>query len=449
KSYRERLQHQASHDALTGLANRNLLQARLRQAIAQAERQQDGLAVVFMDLDNFKYLNDSLGHSAGDELLKMVAHRLKACVREGDTVVRLGGDEFVLLLLNQSSAESVGQVVRRVFEKTSEPYFIAGREFNTSASLGVSLYPQDGTDAEALLKNADAAMYRAKADGRNNYQFFTAQINAALSERIALEHGLRRALEHGEFELDYQPKVELATGRLIGAEALLRWRHPEHGLLSPARFIPVAEETGLIVPLGEWILRAACTQAQRWRDSGLDLKMLSVNISARQFRSRDLVEQITGVLTQTGLPAACLDLEITESLMMEDVEAFIVLLRELKTLGVQLSVDDFGIGYSSLNYLKQFPVDRLKIDRSFVCDIASDPGDAAIVQAVIQLGHVLGLAVTAEGVETSEQLAFLRRHGCDEGQGYHFSKPLAPAEFEALLRKESGGGRREAIARLA
>jgi diguanylate cyclase (GGDEF)-like protein/PAS domain S-box-containing protein len=449
KSYRERLEHQASHDALTGLANRNLLQARLRQAIAQAERQQDGLAVVFMDLDNFKYLNDSLGHSAGDELLKMVANRLKACVREGDTVVRLGGDEFVLLLLNQSTAESVGHVVRRVFEKTSEPYFIAGREFNTSASIGVSLYPQDGADAEALLKNADAAMYRAKADGRNNYQFFTAQINAALSERIALEHGLRRALEHGEFELDYQPKVELATGRLIGAEALLRWRHPEHGLLSPARFIPVAEETGLIVPLGEWILRAACTQAQRWRGSGLDLKMLSVNISARQFRSRDLVEQITGVLTQTGLPAACLDLEITESLMMEDVEAFIVLLRELKTLGVQLSVDDFGIGYSSLNYLKQFPVDRLKIDGSFVCDIASDPGDAAIVQAVIQLGHVLGLAVTAEGVETSEQLAFLRRHGCDEGQGYYFSKPLAPAEFEALLQRESAGGRREAIARLA
>jgi EAL domain-containing protein (putative c-di-GMP-specific phosphodiesterase class I) len=304
----------------------------------------------------------------------------------------------------------------------------------------VSLYPQDGTDAETLLKNADAAMYRAKAQGRNNFCFFTAEINTALHERIAFEHGLRQALDRDELLLDYQPKVELSSGALIGAEALVRWRHPEHGLLSPARFVPVAEDTGLIVPIGEWILRTACGQVQRWRAEGLQLNMLSVNISARQFRSPHLVDQIAETLRRTGLPAGCLDLEITESLMMDDVQEFIARLQALKDLGVQLSVDDFGTGFSSLNYLKQFPVDRLKIDRSFVCDIASDPGDAAIVQAVIQLGHVLGLAVTAEGVETGEQLAFLRRHGCDEGQGYYFSKPLGPAEFEHLLRARRASG---------
>jgi diguanylate cyclase (GGDEF)-like protein/PAS domain S-box-containing protein len=440
KSYRERLEHQASHDALTGLANRNLLHDRLRQAIAHAERQRFQLAVAFLDLDNFKYLNDSLGHSAGDELLKMVAQRLKTCVREGDTVARLGGDEFVLVLVDQSGAEAVNHVVQRVLETASEPFFVAGREFNTSASLGVSLYPQDGGDAETLLKNADAAMYRAKAQGRNSFCFFTAEINTALHERIALEHGLRQALDRGELLLDYQPKMELSSGALIGAEALVRWRHPEHGLLSPARFVPVAEDTGLIVPIGDWILRTACGQVQAWRTQGLHLNMLSVNISARQFRSPNLVDQIAETLRVSGLPAGCLDLEITESLMMEDVQEFIARLHALKDLGVQLSVDDFGTGYSSLNYLKQFPVDRLKIDRSFVCDIASDPGDAAIVQAVIQLGHVLGLAVTAEGVETDEQLAFLRRHGCDEGQGYYFSKPLGPAEFEHLLRARSASG---------
>ncbi len=441
KSYRERLEHQASHDALTGLANRNLLHDRLHQAIAHAERQRLQLAVAFLDLDNFKYLNDSLGHSAGDELLKLVAQRLKTCVREGDTVARLGGDEFVLVLVDQSGAEAVNHVVQRVLETASEPFFMAGREFNTSASLGVSLYPQDGNDAETLLKNADAAMYRAKAQGRNNFCFFTAEINAALHQRIALEHGLRQALDRGELLLDYQPKMELSSGALIGAEALVRWRHPEHGLLSPARFIPVAEDTGLIVPIGAWILRTACSQVQGWRSQGLQLNMLSVNISARQFRSPDLVDQIAETLRASGLPAGCLDLEITESLMMEDVQEFIARLHALKDLGLQLSVDDFGTGYSSLNYLKQFPVDRLKIDRSFVCDIASDPGDAAIVQAVIQLGHVLGLAVTAEGVETDEQLAFLRRHGCDEGQGYYFSKPLGPAEFEHMLRARSALGK--------
>jgi EAL domain-containing protein (putative c-di-GMP-specific phosphodiesterase class I) len=323
-----------------------------------------------------------------------------------------------------------------VLETASEPFLLAGREFNTSASLGVSLYPQDGTDAETLLKNADAAMYRAKAQGRNNFCFFTAEINTALHERIALEHGLRQALDRGELLLDYQPKVELSSGALIGAEALVRWRHPEHGLLSPARFIPVAEDTGLIVPIGEWILRTACSQVQGWRSQGLQLKVLSVNISARQFRSPDLVDQIAEILRASGLPAGCLDLEITESLMMEDVQEFIARLHALKDLGVQLSVDDFGTGYSSLAYLKRFPLDALKIDRSFVRDITTDPEDATITVAIIGLAHSLRLKVVAEGVETAEQLALLAANGCDEMQGYLFSAPAAPEECAKMLQDD-------------
>ena len=435
KSYRERLEHQASHDTLTGLPNRSLLQERLRQAIAQAMRQKYKLTVAFLDLDNFKYINDSLGHGAGDELLKIVAQRLKSCVRESDTVARLGGDEFVLLLVDHGDAEAINNVMRRVQHQLSEPYFIAGQELNTGGSLGVSVYPDDGTDADVLLKHADAAMYRAKAQGRNSVFFFTAEINAALTERLALEKGLRQALERNEFRLSYQPRMGVASGKLTGAEALVRWEHPEHGLLSPARFIPVAEETGLIVPLGEWILREACMQAQKWRSRGLHLSQVSVNMSARQFSSPTLVEKVAQVLSDTGLSPHCLDLEITESLMMENVEEFTVRLHALKRLGVQLSVDDFGTGYSSLNYLRQFPVDRLKIDRSFVRDIAQDASDAAIVLAVIQLGHVLGLSVTAEGVESGDQLAFLHRHGCDEVQGYYFSEPVSAEEFEGMLTR--------------
>ena len=435
KHYREQLEHQASHDTLTGLPNRSLLQERLRQALAQAMRQKYKLAVAFLDLDNFKYVNDSLGHSAGDELLKVVAHRLKSCVRETDTVARLGGDEFVLLLVDHGDAEAINRVMRRVLQQMSEPCFIAGQELHTGGSLGVSVFPEDGSDADVLLKHADAAMYRAKAQGRNSVFFFTADINAALTERLALEKGLRQALERGEFRLDYQPRMDVASGRLTGAEALVRWEHPEHGLLSPARFVPVAEETGLIVPLGNWILREACLQVQRWRSSGLALHQVSINMSARQFGSPTLVDTVADVLRETGLLPACLDLEITESLMMENVEAFTMRLHALKNLGVQLSVDDFGTGYSSLNYLRQFPVDRLKIDRSFVRDIAQDASDAAIVLAVIQLGHVLGLSVTAEGVESAEQLAFLRRHGCDEVQGYYLSPPISADAFEAMLTR--------------
>jgi diguanylate cyclase (GGDEF)-like protein/PAS domain S-box-containing protein len=435
KRYREQLEHQAQHDTLTGLANRTLLNDRLQQAVVHCQRQRSMLALLFLDLDHFKLINDSLGHSAGDELLKLAANRLAACVREGDTVARLGGDEFVLLLVDQPGAQAVSHAVERVLEAMAQPYRVQGKEFMTTCSVGVSLFPDDGTDGETLLKNADAAMYRAKAAGRNAFHFFTAEINRQLSERLALERDLRRALQGNELILHYQPKVDLTRGTLVGAEALVRWNHPELGMLSPARFIPIAEETGLIVPMGEWILRQACLQVQQWRQAGMDFRQLSVNLSARQFRQRELVEQVARVLQSTGLPAACLDLELTESLMLENVEEYIVRLQALKDLGVQLSVDDFGTGYSSLSYLKRFPVDRLKIDKSFVRDIVSDAGDAAIAQAVIRLGQILGLSVTAEGVETEEQLAFLRRHGCDEAQGYLFSPPLPPDAFAHLWRQ--------------
>jgi diguanylate cyclase (GGDEF)-like protein/PAS domain S-box-containing protein len=435
RNYRDQLEHQATHDTLTGLANRSLLHDRMRQAIGYCLRHHSLLATVFLDLDNFKFINDTLGHTVGDELLKLAASRLRACVREGDTVARLGGDEFVLLLLDEPNPEAVSQAVQRILETMARPYPIADKEYAMTCSMGVSLCPQDGSDAETLLKNADAAMYRAKAQGRNAFHFFTAEINQALSERMALERDLRAALQREELTLHYQPKVSLVSGQMIGAEALVRWNHPQHGMLSPARFIPIAEETGLIVPMGEWVLRQACEQARRWREAGLDFKVLSVNLSVRQFRAPDLVQQVARLLELTGLPPAALDLELTESLVTDNAEEFIAKLRALKALGVQLSVDDFGTGYSSLSYLKQFPVDRLKLDQSFVRHIVTDKGDAAIAQAVIRLGQILELAVTAEGVETEEQLAFLRRYGCDEAQGYLFSPPLPAPAFEALWRE--------------
>jgi diguanylate cyclase (GGDEF)-like protein/PAS domain S-box-containing protein len=435
RSYREQLEHQATHDTLTGLANRSLLHDRMRQAIGYCQRHHTLLATVFLDLDNFKFINDTLGHTVGDELLKQAARRLRACVREGDTVARLGGDEFVLLLLDEPNPEAVSQAVQRILQAMARPYPIGDKEYAMTCSMGVSLCPQDGSDAETLLKNADAAMYRAKAHGRNAFHFFTAEINQALSERMALERDLRAALQREELTLHFQPKVSLVSGQMIGAEALVRWNHPQHGMLSPARFIPIAEETGLIVPMGEWVLLQACEQARRWREAGLDFKVLSVNLSVRQFRSPDLVQQVAGLLEQTGLAPEALDLELTESLVMDNAEEFIAKLRALKALGVQLSVDDFGTGYSSLSYLKQFPVDRLKLDKSFVRHVVTDKGDAAIAQAVIRLGQILELAVTAEGVETEEQLAFLRRYGCDEAQGYLFSPPLPAGAFEALWRE--------------
>lgn len=434
KVYQARIEQQANYDTLTGLANRSLLNDRLRQAILTAERFGTRLAVVFVDLDRFKYINDSLGHHVGDELLRAMAERLKASVRESDTVARLGGDEFVLLINGQGKPESVAIVLERMLSDISQPWTIPQGDFNVTCSMGVALYPDDGKSAQALLKHADAAMYRAKDKGRNNFQFFTAELNELITERLELENKLRHALERDQFTLHYQPRVDMHSRRIIGAEALLRW-HSDQESVSPQRFIPVAEEIGLIVPIGRWVLREACAQNKAWQDAGLPSFVLSINVSVRQFQQDDIVQTIADVLRDTGLAARYLEIELTESTVMHDADHVIAMLNALKEIGVQISVDDFGTGYSSLSYLKRLPVDRLKVDRSFVQDIATDVDDAIIVRTVIALGHNLGLKVVAEGVETEQQLEFLRVNQCDELQGYYFGKPMPAAEFAAVLSR--------------
>ncbi|MEO5702838.1 MAG: EAL domain-containing protein [Gammaproteobacteria bacterium] len=433
RHYQEQLEYQANHDTLTGLSNRNLLHDRLSQAIVYAQRYQRLVVVAFIDLDNFKIINDSLGHNVGDQLLKMVAARLTESMRKGDTVARHGGDEFVLILNDQESMETITYVMRKILDIVSLLFLVEGREIYITCSIGFSIYPQDGKDAETLLKNADAAMYRAKENGRDNFQFFTAEMNTKVNERLMLEGTLRQALEHNEFFLNYQPLVDLRSGRIIGVEALIRWRHPQLGIVSPAQFIPLAEETGLIVAIGAWVLKNACTQNKAWQEAGFDPINVAVNLSARQFRQKDLVESIAQILHDTRLEACYLDLELTESMVMHNAEEVISTLQELKSMGVGLSIDDFGTGYSSLSYLKRLPVGRLKIDQSFVRDITEDPDDAVIAQAVISLAHSLNLKVIAEGVETAEQLDFLRAHHCDEMQGYYFSRPVSAELFAELL----------------
>jgi diguanylate cyclase (GGDEF)-like protein/PAS domain S-box-containing protein len=428
KLYQARIEQQASYDSLTGLANRTLLSERLQQAIRHARSQGTRLAVVFVDLDRFKLINDSLGHQVGDELLRTMAARLKSGVRESDTVARLGGDEFVLLLNGHRDAESIAGVLERMLASIGRRWSIPQGDFNITCSMGVALYPDDGTSAETLLKHADAAMYRAKEKGRNNFQFFTAELNKEVTERLALEGKLRRALEHRQFSLHYQPRIDLRSGAVVGAEALIRWESGEEPL-DPARFIPVAEETGLIVPIGAWVLETACAQNKAWQDAGLAPLVVSVNVSPRQFRQGNLVRTIADVLGRTGLDARCLEVELTESAVMHDADQFTEMLRELSDLGVAISLDDFGTGYSSLGYLKRFAVDRLKVDRSFVQDLTNDSDDATIVRTIIALGHNLGLKVVAEGVESEQQLEFLRANGCDEGQGHHFGHPLPPGQF--------------------
>lgn len=431
KLYQARIEQQANYDMLTGLANRSLLHERLRQAIFTASRQGTRLGVVFIDLDRFKYINDSLGHHVGDELLQAMAGRLKASVRESDTVARLGGDEFVLLINGQNDPESMAVVLERMLLDISEPWTIAQGDFNVTCSIGVALFPDDGDSAEVLLKHADSAMYRAKEKGRNNFQFFTAELNALISEQLEMENRLRRALERDQFTLHYQPRIDMRTQAIVGAEALLRFEE-----IPPARFIPVAEEIGLIAPIGKWVLRTACRQNKQWQDAGLPPMVISVNVSPRQFRQDSFVATVTEILRETGLEARYLEIELTESAVMHDAEQFIAMLSELNELGVQISLDDFGAGYSSLSYLKRLAVDRLKVDRSFVQDIATDADDATIVRTIIALGHNLGLKVVAEGVETAEQLEFLRVNQCDEWQGYYFAKPVPGAEFERVtLRK--------------
>ncbi len=436
KRYQVQLEHQANYDALTGLPNRNLLHDRLRQAV-YSQRSPRSIAVVFMDLDHFKFVNDSLGHSTGDLLLKAMAERLRTVLREGDTVGRVGGDEFVLILNDQSNEEIIYRAMQRITAKVCEPITIEGKELYVSCSAGISIYPQDGRDVDTLLKNADAAMYRAKDHGRSNFQFYTSEMNERVNERLALENALRRALERNELALHYQQKVNLKTGQICGAEALVRWLHPEWGLVRPARFIPLAEETGLIVSIGEWVLREACRQTRAWLDEGLEPGTVSVNLSVRQFRQEGLVRTVSRILEETGLEPSRLERELTESMVMHNVDAAIAILQGLKQLGVRLSVDDFGTGYSSLSYLKDLPIDTLKIDRSFVRDIGAgeEADEGVLAQAIISLAHALHLKVIAEGVETDPQMRFLRRHQCDEVQGFFHGEPVAPEQHARLLMR--------------
>ncbi|RQP26759.1 bifunctional diguanylate cyclase/phosphodiesterase [Piscinibacter terrae] len=427
KHAEQALRYVATHDSLTGLSNRATLQRDMARAIKRSNRHQKRFAVMFVDLDRFKRINDTLGHGVGDALIKACAERLSGVLREDDAVARFGGDEFVLVVENLSKASDAAVVAEKVLACCAEPFVIDGRELNVSASIGVSVYPEDGTDGETLLKNADTAMYRAKDKGRGGHEFYAAQMNAQGTERLMLESGLRRALERNELEMHYQPKMDLRTQRIVGVEALMRWRHPVLGMVSPAQFIPIAEETGLIVPMGLWALRTACAEARDWQSRGLPPVQMSVNLSVRQFASDSLVEDIAGVLNETGLNPELLELEITESVMMKSPETTAQLLQQIRRLGVGLAIDDFGTGYSSLSYLKRFPLTTVKIDRSFVNDLSQDPDSQALADGIVTLAHGLRMKVVAEGVETAEQLAYLRAHGCDEIQGYWLCKPM-PAE---------------------
>jgi diguanylate cyclase (GGDEF)-like protein/PAS domain S-box-containing protein len=429
----EQIKHLAYHDALTGLPNRLLFKDRLTVALSHAQRDQGRLAVLFLDLDRFKVINDSLGHNVGDQLLQAVAARVASCVRESDTVARLGGDEFTLLLPTLARSEDAAVVAGKILEAVRYPFHIEGREFFISTSIGISLFPEDGTDAVTLIKNADTAMYQAKEEGRDNYQLFNAFVNARALQRIALEHGLRRALANEELELHYQPIFDFRSDRITGMEALVRWRHPEMGSIPPTVFIPIAEATGVMVPIGTWVLRTACRQAKTWHDLGFTHLSLAVNLSVTQLQQSDLVTRVREVLEETGLPARMLELEITEGTAMQSPETSIRTLYDLKKLGVRISLDDFGTGHSSLSYLKRFPIDTLKIDQSFVRDITSDPDTAAIVTAIIAMAHSLRLKVIAEGVEYPEQANFLKRYACDQMQGYLIKRPVPASEFVELI----------------
>ena len=426
--------HSAEHDFLTGLPNRLLLSDRVGQAIAAAARRGTKIVVLFLDLDGFKHINDSLGHSCGDLLLQSTAKRLVDCVRDSDTVSRQGGDEFVVLLTDVEKWEDVTITVSRILKALAEPHAIGPHDLHITASIGVSLYPDDGMNAEVLIKNADTAMYQAKDNGRHTYQFFTQPMYERAVERQSIEEGLRRALEREELIVYYQPQIDLVTGAIAGAEALIRWIHPTRGFVPPNEFIPVAEDCGLIVPIGKWVLREACRQTRAWRDGGLRLDKIAVNVSAIEFRAHKFLEGVFEVLKETDLDPGSLEIEVTESALMKRADAATSTLESLHARGVQVAIDDFGTGYSSLSYLRKFRIDALKIDQSFVRQIGADIEDTAIVTAVIAMAKSLKLRVIAEGVETKEELDFLRRNECDEVQGYYFSRPVPPGQFEALLR---------------
>ncbi len=435
KKAEKHLQHLAHFDPLTKLPNRLLFRDRLQRALVAADRRKSMVALMLLDLDRFKNINDTLGHGAGDKLLIQVSERLAKSVRQSDTVARLGGDEFTVVLPDIPSNLSAANVARKIVQSMSKPFNLDGREVFITTSIGITLYPNDGTQSDRLLQNADMALYHAKELGKNNFQFFCEEMNIEAIERSDLEDALRGAIDRDEFMVFYQPRLNLRTGEIMNVEALLRWRHPKRGLVLPGQFISVAEETGAIVPIGDWVLETACAQVKKWQDMGLPRIGLAVNVSARQLNQDDLIDTVSRVLSKTGIQPSCLELELTESVAMQDAARTIHFFTELKKMGIQISIDDFGTGYSSLSYLKRFPIDKLKIDKSFVKDIVNDADDEAIVKAIIAVAHSLKLKVVAEGVETKEQLRFLRLHHCDEWQGFHFSRPIPGDEMTQMLQR--------------
>jgi len=433
-----RMSYLAQHDALTELPNRVLLSDRLTQAMALAARHRQKLAVLFLDVDRFKHINDSLGHSIGDRLLQAIGRRLVTCVRSSDTVSRQGGDEFVILLSEITHGQDAAVAAEKIIVALGVPYNIDQHDLHVTVSIGIVIYPDDGADAETLLRNADFAMYHAKFSGSDNFQFFKPEMNVRAVERQSLENGLRHALDRHEFVLQYQPKVNLITGAIVSVEALIRWTHPKRGLVPPAQFIPVAEECGFIVAIGRWVLREACIQARTWQNAGLKPILVAVNISAVELRARDFLTSVRAILSETGLEPSCLELELTETFLMQDLKSTAAVLQGIKDMGIGLALDDFGTGYSSLSYLKRFPIDTLKIDRSFVKDLSTEGDDAGIVSAVISMGRSLHMRVVAEGVETHEQLTFLQGQNCEEAQGYYFSRPVSAYEIAQLLSRSEG-----------
>lgn len=434
-----RVEYLAFHDSLTDLPNRAFFSHLLTQQMQQARRYKRSLALLFLDLDRFKAINDSLGHDAGDELLREIGRRLYGAVRESDIVARLGGDEFVVLLPEVDAGSEVSPVADKILAAVGRPFTLAGQEFRVTVSIGITLFPEDGEDEQTLMKNADVAMYHAKEQGKNNYQFYSDELNAHTLERLALESSLRNALERDELRLFYQAKRDMKTGRITGMEALLRWEHPEWGLIQPMQFIPLAEETGLIVPIGRWVLRNACEQNVAWQKQGFPPVSVAVNLSARQFVDEDLLEDIKNALRETGMEATLLEVEITESMVMRDVERTIAILKDLKRMGVHVAIDDFGTGYSSLSTLKQFPLDTIKIDGSFIRDLVDNVEDKGLTEAIVAVGRSLSLTVVAEGVETSGQFEFLRGHACDQFQGFYDNEPMPAARFAEVLRDSMDG----------
>lgn len=448
-----RVEYLAYHDGLTTLPNRSLFNKLLGQAINQAQRSSRRLAVAFIDLDRFKQINDTLGHEAGDELLREVAIRLRTCLRDSDIVARLGGDEFVVLMTEMTAEHYAAAVAQKIITAIAKPFFLLGQEFRVTASIGISAYPLDGTDEQTLTKNADIAMYQAKEDGKNNFQFYSEKLNANSLERLTLESSLRHALERGEFQLHYQAKRDMATGQITGMEALLRWKNPDLGMVAPMQFIQVAEETGLIVPIGRWALKTACQQNVAWQEQGLPRLKIAVNLSERQFFDEHLLRDVIAILNYTGMQAGLLELEIHESLLIRDITKTLRILTALKSLGVKIAVDDFGAGFSSLATLQRFPLDTIKIDRSYIRDIATRDERSNLTEAIIAMGKSLSLTVVAQGVETKEQAEFLRQHACDELQGFYFNKPVSAQQFTELLQAQAADttylGSRAALAKAA